>query len=200
MPCLRFSRDWGKLNCRAAATLFFLLCFSASSVRAEGLPVLQPKFLHTKISTLIPGSERTLLCRQTEENGKAVFVGLSPEELTPALRAAADAAAKEGRLNYFRNTDGVVICAILDFDRPIATAAIFSPALLDSLEPVLGPRLLVAAPTSGKVYFFPALAAEVDQLVPFILSEYRMSALPVSEELFEVSRDSIRAIAILDDR
>jgi hypothetical protein len=204
IPRQRGSRLRQKLNAGALVAVFFswVTLAAGGDETAQRLPVLHPKFMNPEMQTLIPGSERTVLALAEfsgKEDRNPKLTALPGTSIPEEIIRAADEFLEGEEVMFFRNTDGVVICGILEVDQPAATSAFFSRRFLDRLEPVFGSELLVAAPTAYKVYFFPKLAAEIGPLVPFIVSEYRVTVAPVSEELFEISPNGIRALSVLKD-
>lgn len=172
----------------------------------EFLPVLFPTFMNPEVSTFVPKSKRTSIALQACRGVEFDFVrtpkarSLAKEKITPELLAAADDYFKNTMPRLVRDSDGVVLCGILDTKYPVATAALFSADFIDRLEPIFGEELMVAAPRADRIYIFPALAAETGLFVKSILTDFRSAAQPVSQEMFGVKGNSIVALGVIDDK
>ncbi|MFV0338651.1 MAG: hypothetical protein ACK5LK_10480 [Chthoniobacterales bacterium] len=205
-----YYRFFQKLN---RAALFLALSFlgvlglhAGEGALPPALPILYPKFMNPKITTLVSESERTSIalqeCRGQEFDPTRLpdAMPLPIEKITPEIRAAADAYFKDTMPELVRDSNGVVLCGILDMEIPVATAAIFSPDFIDRLEPIFGTDLMVAAPRADRIYIFPALAAETGLFIKNILADFRSATQPVSQEMFRVNRNSIVALGLIDDK
>lgn len=156
----------------------------------------------------IPGSERTI--RTYARNAAGDLQLLAEKDLAqldaedPDWRTAASRASaelwKEVKIQYLRDPDGVIIAALLEGDTQQTCSLLFDPALVEKMEDVFGPEFFVAVPTRFRMMIFPKLSSRIADFAPVVLSDFRVSPYPVSPEVFEVSREGVRVVGILDDR
>jgi hypothetical protein len=144
---------------------------------------------------LIKGDQATVLTRDTFER-----LGLNLDSIRRVSRASASAALAELEPQFVRDEKGVVAFAILQSLRPIAAAAVLAPDFTDKFKDTLGPDLLVAIPNRYRVYVYPALASRFERTADHVLADYKVSAYPVSKEVFRVTPEGLQAVGTFDDR
>lgn len=144
---------------------------------------------------LIKGDQATILTRETFDR-----LGLNLESIQRVSRASASAALAELEPQYVRDQKGVAVFAILQSSRPIAAAAVLAPDFVEKFRDTLGPDLLVAIPNRYRVYVYPALASRFERTADHVLADYKVSAYPVSKEVFRVTSGGIQAIGTFEDR
>ena len=88
--------------------------------------------------------------------------------------------------------------AVITGDDPLICSCILTPGFLNRFSALFGPELIVAVPTRNKVYIFPKLANRLPDMTQNIRDDYLISAMPVSTELFEISKKGIRAVGNVD--
>jgi hypothetical protein len=156
----------------------------------------------------IPGSDRTVLTfatiagdelRMLSKDEVEVLDQADPGWRQDAKRAPA-ALWESIDIQFLRDTEGVIIGAVLDGTSQETCAVFFDPALVERMEDIFGPEFFVAVPTRFRLMVFPKLASRIPEFAPNILSDHRVSPYPVSPEVFEVSKTGQRAAGILDDR
>lgn len=156
----------------------------------------------------IPGTTQTILTpvlikdRDATPLTKETFerLGLDLDSIRRVSRQSASAALADLAPRIIRDEKGVAVFAILESDKPVVAATVLAPDFLDKFEDTLGPDLLVAIPNRHRIYVYPALASRFQNTADFVLSDYKVSAYPVSKEVFRVTRDGLEAIGTFDDR
>jgi len=204
----------GKLNAGNQGVwvifVFLLLTCSplAGAPRGEVFFLPEPRFLRPPIMEEIPGSERTV--RTVVRSREGQIHHLSPEEVAEldstnagwreaALRAPAEL-WEQTEVQFLRDTDGVIIAAVLDGPAQETCSLLFDPVLVERMEDIFGPEFFVAVPSRFRLMVFPKLSSRVADFASVVLSENRVSPHPVSPEVFEVSREGVRVVGLLDDR
>lgn len=104
------------------------------------------------------------------------------------------------QLRWVRDAEGVVQGVYLQGTHPATASLLFAPALLERFEDVLGPEFLAAVPSRWGLVLIPRLASNPGAFAASILTEYRRSSHPVSEEIFLLGDGPPRAVGRLDDR
>ena len=97
-----------------------------------------------------------------------------------------------------RDPHGVVQMAVISTDNPLTASCLLLPGFLMRFSAILGPELIVAVPSRTKIYIFPKLANRLPEMTGTIRDDYLISPQPVSLELFELSKNGIRAIGSID--
>lgn len=168
----------------------------------------QPKFMRPDFMLPIPGTKDTILTPVlikdhdvtplTEETQKRL--GLNLDSIRRVSRASASAALADLVPQIIRDKKGVAVFAILQSDKPVVAPTVLAPDFIDKFEDLFGPDLLVAIPNRYRIYVYPALASRFQDTADFVLSDYQVSAYPVSKEVFRVTRDGIEAIGTFEAR
>jgi hypothetical protein len=156
----------------------------------------------------IPGSKDTILTPAIINDGQVTYLkretleseGIDLASLTRLAKASASADLADLKPVLARDEKGVVVFAVIQSDRPIVAAAVLAPDFIEKFAPLLGPDLLVAIPNRYRVYVYPALASRFQDTADLVLSDYAVSAYPVSREVFRVTREGLAAIGSFSDR
>jgi hypothetical protein len=114
------------------------------------------------------------LIKETEENSMLQLATITPEMI--------------------RDKRGVIQMAVISTDDPTTANLILLPAFLQHFSAIFGSELIIAIPSRNKIYVFPKLANQISKITELILDDYRISPMPVSTELFELSSKGLRAI------
>lgn len=156
----------------------------------------------------IPDSTTACLTPARIRDGQVAF--LSDEDLAAFAGEGMDfeaaAARNAGRLlrdtgpQLLRDENGILVAAVIETEIPAAGSLPLAPGFHGQFEDMFGPEFLVAIPSRFKIYIFPKLATRMEAFAHVILSEYRVAGQRVSEEVFEVSADGLRAVGRYDDR
>ena len=97
-----------------------------------------------------------------------------------------------------RDSRGVIQMAVIATDDPCTSSCVLIPGFLKRFSALFGPELILAIPARNKVYVFPKLANSLPAMVQAIRDDYLISPMPVSTELFELSKKGLRAIGNID--
>ena len=98
-----------------------------------------------------------------------------------------------------RDTKKVVQYASFTSEDPLTATMLLSPEFLKKCKDIFGDTILVAAPNRYTVFVFPVLASEYREYSPLVMRAYHESAYPVSEEVFKISPEGIRAIGAFEE-
>lgn len=180
----------------------------AESPRPVLLALPEASFQAPAVAFPIPGSRQTVetFAYWDGENLRALTVEESArlDRENPPWREqahrAADHLLETIRLRWVRDGDGVIQGVFLEGTLPTTAALLFSPAVVERFEDILGPEFLAAAPSRVGLVLMPRLAGDPGAFAPSILTEYRRSTQPVSEEIFLLGDGPPRALGRLDDR
>lgn len=97
-----------------------------------------------------------------------------------------------------RDSRGIVQMAVIHTKDPMTASCVLAPGFLPRFSALFGPELIIAIPARNKIYVFPKLANRIADTTQTIRDDYLISPMPVSTELFELSKKGIRAIGDLD--
>jgi len=100
--------------------------------------------------------------------------------------------------SLIRDRQGVVQAAVISTESPVTASCILSPGFLRQFSSVFGPEVILAIPARNKIYVFPKLANRIPEMTVNIRDDYLISPMPVSTELFELSKKGLRAVADID--
>ncbi len=114
------------------------------------------------------------LIKETEENSMLQLATITPEMI--------------------RDKRGVIQMAVISTDDPTTASLILLPAFLQHFSAIFGSELIIAIPSRNKIYVFPKLANQISKITDLMLDDYRISPMPVSTELFELSPKGLKAI------
>ena len=199
-----------RLSCLFAFSLSLLFFGAGNSVASdrEGDPVLliAPSFDRPAISRYLPGSKRTLITPALiQKNGEIQQLGAkafkTPGEWDRFIKSARESSALQlATLNpeMIRDSHGIIQMAVIKSESRATASCILASGFLEHFSPVFGPELIVAIPTGNKIYIFPKLANQLQEMIGTIRDDYLISPMPVSSEIFELSRNGVRAIGSLD--
>lgn len=189
--------------------LLTIMLFPAlSHAEDKGLPalLLGGSFEKTPVYRFLPGSRKTILF--PARVGRLGEV--TPLEGAPGIGGGAwdrflkGARERSGLLlatldpELIRDSRGVIQMAVIHTDDPMAASCVLAPGFLPRFSALFGPELIIAIPSRNKIYVFPKLANRIPDTSQTIRDDYIISPMPVSTELFELSKKGIRAIGDLD--
>ena len=197
MPCLL-----------AALLLISLLTPPSGRAGESGDPaiLLGGSFERPPVHAFLQGSKRTLLYpamvgphgEVTPLEGSAWMTASGWDRLIKRSRDNSSLLLSTLDPLLIRDRKGVLQMAVLTTDSPLVATCILSPGFLTRFSALFGPELIVAVPTRNKVYIFPKLANRLPDMTQNIRDDYLISAMPVSTELFEISKKGIRAVGNVD--
>ncbi len=166
--------------------------------------ILEPMSMRREIVAEIPNAQRTVFAPVVADGDDYLFpsrailerfnVNFSHIQELAEPAARADLAALTPRSE--RSRQQVIEYAELRSARPIVAGAVLAPNFLDLFKDTLGEKVLLVVPNRFTAYVFPALASRYQDYWPMVFEAYRATAWPVSVEVFEVSRDGLRAVGV----
>ena len=98
-----------------------------------------------------------------------------------------------------RSSKKVIEYAAVTSDDPLTATAVLSPDFLKTFADIFGRKLLVAIPNRYTIFVFPSLATNYRDYAPMIISAYHDTPYPVSIEVFEASKDGLRATGTVEE-
>ena len=193
-------------KCKVGIILWMMaarFCFGQAPEQWHVL--IEPKFLRPEVSSPIPSAERTVLVAGYLVGDEPVyftkkqFDGLNVTFEKFMEKSLANATSKKVKAEFVRNSKKVIEYVKLSSDSPLTATSVLSPDFLKTFADILGPKILVAIPNRYTIYAFPSLTTDYKDYAPMILNAYRESAHPVSMEVFEVSRNGMKAVGAYED-
>jgi hypothetical protein len=172
------------------------------------LALPEPTFQRPAVSFPITGSEQTVetFAYWNGEKLRPLTVVESarldrenPDWRQQAHRAA-DHLIDAVTLRWVRDDSGVIQGVFLEGTEPTTAALLFSPALLEHFEDILGPEFLATVPSRLGMVLIPRLASDPGAFASSVLTEYRRSSQSISPEVFLLGDGPPKAIGQLDDR
>jgi hypothetical protein len=159
------------------------------------------------VTAPIAGAQKAeLAAATTSESGlevltRAQFAALEVdwEAFTAQAQTNADADLAALKIEYARDRKNVIIYAVVRSERGLAASAVLAPKFPALFKDTLGDKLLVAIPNRTTAYIFPRLASAYEEYAPLILEAYRATPFPVSKEVFELSREGIKAVGTYEE-
>ena len=133
--------------------------------------------------------------------GRAQFDALKLDwaAFTAQTQANAEAELKAVKTEYVRDRKKVIVHATVRSPHGLVASAVLAPKFLDLFKDTLGEKVLVVIPNRSTAYVFPALASNYQDYAPMIFEAYRATAFPVSTEVFELSRDGMKAVGAFEE-
>ena len=181
---------------------------SALPVEAAWRIWAEPKFMRPALSQPIPGAKTTVLAAGwADENQelhcfpqKQFELSGKPDWTDFAHKTEAAASAELARLTpeYVRGRNQVIECAVLRSPRQTTVCALLAPDFLKRFSDIFGSKVLIAVPNRFTIYVFPALASRYTDYAGRIASDYHNSSYPVSQEVFELSAQGLKAVGALE--
>jgi hypothetical protein len=186
---------------------------TAALAGGEKRPVLvvEPSFLHLSLGQKIAGAQRTVMVpawlsknSRGEESITVIEPGyetLSQEKMNQFVeqaRANLSTALAELSPKWLRDEHGVIQVALLESPHPITASTILAPDFAAHFTSIFGPELLLAIPSSDRVYIFSKLLSPINSIASRIRDDYKLSLTPISTEFFELSTQKLRAVGSLD--
>ena len=195
-------------------TLFSPLLSASSNIQKkeeQEILLIQPSFLHSPISHLIPGSERTIIVPATIKNKgsdsptisflkpgwKTLHHSNMSHFVQKARRHLSETLAPLDP-KFLRDEHQVIQVAILESQDPLTASTILAPDFALNFMNIFGPELLLAIPTSHRIYIFSKLLSPLSEIAATIRDDYHVSSSPLSTEVFELSDGKLRAVGSLD--
>jgi hypothetical protein len=194
---------------RLLMTGLLIACAPAdASQDKESTPglLLGGSFERMPVQRFLPGSKRTVLFPARMGRHGEITPLQGDSALTEASwdRFLKESGERAGLLlatmdpRMIRDARGVIQMAVISRDDPMTASCILAPGFLQRFSAIFGPELIVAIPARNKIYIFPKLANRLPDISRTITDDYLISPMPISTELFEISRKGIRAVGDID--
>jgi len=192
-------------------TLLRPACLHAGDQRTPAL-LMGGSCEHPPVHRFLPGSKRTLLFpAMVGKHGEVTplhsppcgwpsFLSLFPNWGGFLKQIRERSTLQLATLNplLIRDRRQVIQMAIITTEDPATASCILTPGFLQRFSALFGPELIVSIPARNKIYVFPKLANRIGDAREMIRDDYLISPMPVSTELFELSKKGIRAIGDCD--
>lgn len=168
--------------------------------------LLGGSFEKTAVHRFLPGSRKTILFpARLGRLGAITPLAAAPGTGSGSWNLFLGAARERSGLLLatldpviVRDSRGVVQMAVIQTDDPMTASCVLAPGFLPRFSALFGPELLVAIPARNRIYIFPKLANRIQDASQNIRDDYLISPMPVSTEIFELSKKGIRAVGDLD--
>ena len=169
--------------------------------------LIEPKFMKAPVSAPMAGAVKTELVAavsgETDAGylSRAQFDALKVDWAAFAAGAEANAAAEleAVTVEYVRDRKKVIVYAAVRSPHRLVGSAVLASKFLDLFKETLGEKVLVVIPNRATAYVFPALASRYQEYAPLIFEAYRATAFPVSTEVFELSREGMKAVGVFEE-
>jgi len=142
---------------------------------------------------LVPTVDGTL---GPEALSRADFLklGVPRAEFERRAREAASAALLTLKPEFVRDSDGVILYAVLQSSDGLAASTILAPEFSRMFKDALGEDLVIAVPERDQVLIFSRQDPQYQRMSARIIDSYRDAIYPVSIEAFTFQRGELRAI------
>ncbi len=178
----------------------------ASDQKGDPSLLIVPSFERPSISRYLPLSKRTLLAPAfVTKSGEITFVRgrefQTSEQWDRFVKAARERQALQLATidpQMIRDNHGVIQMAVIVSENPTTASCIMQPGFLQYFSAIFGPELLIAIPTRNKICIFPKLANHLPLMRDAIRDDYLISPMPASTEIFELSKNGLRAVGSLN--
>jgi hypothetical protein len=193
---------------RQAAWLFFFVLISSQARAAE--PAfrvwLEAKFMGAPISETIQNAQKTVKAAGVWDGNQLAALtkkdwsklDLKWLEFGKIARTAASADFQKLQVSFKRDRRMVIEYAELFSSDGLVSSAVLAPEMGVKFEDTLGEVLLFAVPSRSRAFVFPQLGSDVSKYSALVWDAYRETAYPVSVELFEWRKGTIRAVGLFE--
>jgi hypothetical protein len=189
------------------ALLMAVLAATRAQEPATWRVLIEPKFMKAAVVRPIAGAQRAELVAATvgeagvEYLSRAQFDALKIdwEAFTAQALTNANAELDALKIETVRDRRKVITHAIVRSEHGLVASAVLAPKFLDLFKDTLGDKVLVVIPNRSKAYVFPGLASDYQEFAPAIFEAYHATAYPVSVEVFELSKDGLKAVGIFEE-
>jgi hypothetical protein len=172
---------------------------------AKGTPLLliEPRSMRPDVSVMVPGARDTVFsaayqgalgARHYSRDG---FGKAYPDGWKVFFEGAKTAAAehlKSLKPKMVRGRNKVIEYALLQSDHVLTPTVILAPEFASMFAETLGDQLLIAIPDRSTVIVFPKLAGGLQKNREGLSDLFEDAVFPVSGEVFELTKDGIRAV------
>jgi hypothetical protein len=205
-------RKWN--GCAAKWKAFFAIfavldlgAAAAEPPRSAWRVWLEPKFMHQPVSAPIANAQRTefVAGTLTEEGftplpkGALETLGVTWDAFAAEAKKNAEIDLADVKTTFIRNRKKVIQYAELHSEKGLLASAVLAPKFAEPFLETLGPTFLLVVPNRSTAYAFPKLVTDYQDYVGEVLAAHRATAYPVSLEVFEVTPEGLRAVALYRD-
>jgi len=196
---------------RHVLTIVLLLVTTASPFlraadREQPALLLGGSYERPPIYRYLPGSKRTII--YPAELGKNTFskplghhLGMSSKSWDQLIKKSQENSLLQLATldpKIIRDRREIIQMAVISTDDPTTASLVLLPSFLGHFSAIFGPELIVAIPARNKIYIFPKLANELPRMADTMREDYLISPMPVSTEIFELSKKGLRTIGNYD--
>jgi hypothetical protein len=199
-----------RLSHRVLIFSLLLLTIASPSLRGaeheQTTVLLGGSYERPPIYRYLPGSKRTilypaLLGKNTFSKPLDHHLGMSAKAWDRLIKnSQEDSLLLLATLSpeIIRDSRGIIQMAVISTDDMRTASLVLLPSFLGHFSAIFGPELIVAIPARNKIYVFPKLANELSKMAETMREDYLISPMPVSTEIFELSKKGLRAIGNYD--
>jgi len=152
----------------------------------------------------LPGSKHTIIYPALEDKDGWITPCdklFSPNEWDHFVKVALEHSSMllaTSDIQMIRDKRNVIQMAIVSTENQTTATCIILPGFLEKFSAVFGPELLIAIPSRNKIYIFPKLANRIGDTLQTIHDDHLISPMPVSMELFELSKKGLHTVGNLE--
>jgi hypothetical protein len=180
--------------------------FLRAADREQPALLLGGSYERPPIYRYLPGSKRTII--YPAELGKNTFskplghhLGMSSKSWDQLIKKSEENSLIQLATldpKIIRDRREIIQMAVISTDDPTTASLVLLPSFLGHFSAIFGPELIVAIPARNKIYIFPKLANELPRMADTMREDYLISPMPVSTEIFELSKKGLRTIGNYD--
>ena len=195
--------------CRHILSLLLLVigitpaCLQAEE-QEHNVLFLGGSFEHPPIHRYLPGSKRTIIYPAVlgkNTFSKPLDQHLNGKSWDKLIKDSQENALLQlAMLNpkIIRDSREIIQMAVISTEDPTTASLVLLPSFLGHFSAIFGPELIVAIPARNKIYIFPKLANELPRMAETMREDFLISPMPVSTEIFELSKKGLRTIGNYD--
>ena len=172
---------------------------------AKGTPLLliEPRAMRPEVSVMVPDARNTVFSAAYQSAlgarhyGREPFSEAFPEGWKAFFAGAVKAAAehlKSLKPKLIRDKNGVIDYALLQSEHVLTPTVVLAPQFREMFADTLGEQLLIVIPDRSTVFVFSKLAGSLERHRAGLSDLYEDAVFPVSEEVFELTKDGIRVV------
>ena len=125
-------------------------------------------------------------------------LGLQWAEFEKRASDTASADFQKIQISFMRDGKKTIEYAEMSSKEGLVSSGILAPELGEKFADTLGDVLLVAVPSRHRAFVFPRFGPDVSRFSGLVWGAYRESSYPVSVELFEWRKGTLRAIGCFE--
>jgi hypothetical protein len=102
------------------------------------------------------------------------------------------------QVHFKRDKRMVIEYAEITSDEGLVSSGVLAPEFGEKFQETFGDVLLLAVPSRSRAFVFPQLASDVSKYSGLVWSAYRETAYPVTVELLEWKKGTLRAVGLFE--